>query len=213
MRKGTLIVLEGLDASGKRTQARMLAAELKRRGKKVRLLSFPAYGTPYGKLVEMYLSGKMGGREGIPPKTAATLFALDRLQFRGRIEEMLAGGTAVVADRYVESNLYQAARVPDGKRKLFIAWLEKLEEGMPAAGIVVVLDVPVGASRTLLRKRGRREDVNEKDAEYLGKVRKVYLSEAKRRGWKVINCVDGKGRLKAKAEIAAEIWKAVNSER
>jgi len=211
MTKGRLIVLEGLDASGKRTQAGMLMAALRRRRRKAQLVSFPAYGTHYGKLVESYLSGKLGGREGIPPEAAAVLFALDRLQFKQKIEGMLAEGVTVVADRYVQSNLYQAARVPRGnKRTAFIRWLDRLEEGMPKADKVVFLDVPVRASRRLLKKRGRKKDVNEKDARYLEEVRGVYLSEARRKGWKVVKCLDANGRLRKEADIAADVLKAIS---
>ncbi|MFH1107513.1 MAG: dTMP kinase [Candidatus Micrarchaeota archaeon] len=209
MARGRLIVVEGLDASGKRTQAEMLVRRLKAAGRRAHFVSFPAYGTPYGRLVKMYLLGEMGGREAVPPEAAAVLFALDRLQFKDMIAKLLADGIWVVADRYTQSNLYQAARVPAKKRARFVTWLERLEEPMPRADKVVLLDVPVRASRLLLRKRGRKKDVNEKDVEYLEEVRRVYLSQARRRGCRIISCMDTEGRLRGKADIAKEVWKAV----
>lgn len=203
--KGKLLVLEGLDASGKHTQAALLARGLQRAGKRVQSIGFPTYGTPWGKLVKKYLQGKFGGKDALPPQIPAMLYAADRRQHAKKIRGWLAHGEWVVCDRYTQSNLYQAAKInAESGRKAFISWLKKLEREMPQANTVMFLDVPLASSRKLLVKRGRRQDVHEKDAAYLARVRRLYLQEAKANRWKVVKCVR-QGRLRGKQDIAGEI--------
>ncbi len=207
--RGKLIVLEGVDASGKHTQAKILAKKLKALGFPVELAVFPSYATPFGKLVKKYLQGKFGDKDSLPPEIPAMLYAADRLQHKKEMESKLKANTWIVADRYVYSNLYQAAKIKGEKeRARFMDWLEELEKSMPQADAVVFLDLSPELSAKLLRKRRRKKDLHEKDAAYLKHVHALYSKEAKKGKWLVVEC-SRNGRLRGKKEIAEEIFEKV----
>jgi dTMP kinase len=204
--KGKLIVFEGLDASGKHTQCELFLKELKRHGFKTAFYEFPAYATKFGRIIKKYLAGEYGDKNALPPQAIALLYALDRAQFRKKIEKDLKENKIVVCDRYTQSNLYQAAKLPRGQRPKFEEWAKRLEAGAPRADCVVFLDVPLAHGRKLLKKRGRKIDVHEADVRYQGEVRREYLKAAKRnKKWFVINCVE-RGVLLSREEIAARAW-------
>src|SRR3989338_7279784 len=100
-----LIVLEGINASGKKTQAELLVKNLKRMGKKAGLIDFPSYETPVGKLIASYLKGHFGARSNVPQQFASLLYALDRYSRKPEIEGFLRNGYTVVLDRYTQANL------------------------------------------------------------------------------------------------------------
>ncbi|MFH1056318.1 MAG: dTMP kinase [Candidatus Micrarchaeota archaeon] len=209
-----LVVLEGIDASGKKTQTELLARRLRKTGKKVAFLHFPSYGTPSGKLVEAYLKGEFGPREKVPRKFAAMLYALDRFAQKKKLEGLLKKGFVVILDRYTQSNLaYASADLTGKERKELISWIEKLEKSLPKADAVVFLDVPPQQSEKLFGKRkakikGVRRDIHERDFSYAKRVYANYLSLAREKKWIVVKCV-GRGRLKAKEAIAGEVYEAL----
>ncbi len=203
-----LVVFEGLDASGKHTQCELFLKKLRRLGFRTAFYAFPAYATRYGKLIARYLAGGFGPKEALPPRAIALLYALDRAQFKEKIASDLKKGKIVVCDRYVQSNLYQAAKLPRKQRPAFIEWVKRLESGMPRADKVVFLDVPIAHGRRLLKKRGRKIDVHEADVLFQREVRREYLGESKKnRVWRVVKCVE-KGKLLSREEIAARVWRA-----
>jgi dTMP kinase len=133
------------------------------------------------------------------------LYALDRAQFRDKIASDLKKGKIVVCDRYTQSNLYQAAKLPRKQRPKFVEWAKRLEAGAPEPDCVVFLDVPLAHGRELLRKRGRKIDVHEADARYQREVRREYLRAAgKNKNWLVVDCARG-GRLLSREEIARRV--------
>ncbi len=217
--KGRLIVFEGLDSAGKKTQALALLKRLRALGGKAEVASFPTYEkTVFGKLVGNYLRGEMR----LTPYEAALAYALDRAQFREALLEKLRAGKTIVVDRYVYSNFYQAARIKPEQRKWFVAWLECLEAPMPKADAVVFLDVPPEVSERLLEARGakikrfRGRDILEKSLEYQREVRKVYLSEAKKRKWIVVDCwkkIGGDLVMRPRQEIHESVWHALKKKR
>jgi dTMP kinase len=206
--------LEGIDASGKATQAKMLAARLKKKRKNVALMHFPSYGTPSGKLVASYLKGEFGEREKVSRKFAAVLYALDRHSQRKKLEGLLKK-SVVILDRYTQSNLaYATADLKGGKRRELIVWIERLEKGLPKANAVVFLDVPPRQSEKLFGKRkekikGVKKDIHEKDLEYAKRVYANYLALAREKKWIVVKCVSN-GRLKSKEAIAGEVYEALS---
>jgi len=113
-KRGALIAIEGIDGTGKGTQAQMLVQALEARGRSVELFSFPAYQrTLAGSLIGAYLDGRMGPPRQIDSRLTAVLYALDRFELKGAIEGALARGAVALCDRYVGSNLaHQAARTP-----------------------------------------------------------------------------------------------------
>ena len=116
---GMLVVLEGIDGSGKGTQARLLVDALARRGFTARLFSFPCYDeTFFGREVGRYLNGAFGDLHSVPPEFAALLYAGDRLEKRDELLVALRDADVVVCDRYVPSNFaHQAARTGEAIRK------------------------------------------------------------------------------------------------
>src|SRR6202050_4929400 len=145
--RGKLIVLEGIDGSGKRTQSDALAREFSRRGTPFAQISFPNYGGFHGNLVARFLNGGFGPLSAVDPHFSALLYAGDRLGSKPGIKAALAAGKIVLADRYVASNLaHQGARAPREKRPEFLAWLKQLEyqvHALPAEDLVIYLRLPV----------------------------------------------------------------------
>lgn len=209
-----LIVLEGIDASGKKTQAQLLVQRLKKSGKKAVLIGFPSYDRPFGKMIARYLKGELGPRERVPRKFVCILYALDRYSRKKEIQGYLSEGFVVVLDRYTQANLaYQTAGLNASERKKLIAWIEWLEGSLPKADAVVFLDVPPLESQRLLGKRknkirGVRRDIHEKDRAFTRRVYENYKLLAREKKWVVVNCMR-KGALKLKEEIAEGVFGAL----
>lgn len=220
MKRGKLIVIDGSDSSGKRTQTLLLAERLKKAGKKVKTLSFPVYDSYFGKLVADYLTGKFGKLHQVSPKTASILYALDRYGQKGRINAWLKKGNIVVLDRYAESNMaYQAAKLKNKEK--FLEWLHDLEYGklgIPKADLVIYLHVPYEISEKLMEKRrkkkylkGEKKDLHEKDGKYIRKVIANYLEFAKKhKNWHVVECVKN-NKILSREEINDRIWRIIKN--
>lgn len=130
MAKGKFIVIDGIDGTGKATQAALLVQRLRREGKKAKAVEFPNYYKNFfGKLLGEYLSGKYGDFIEMDPHVASVLYAADRFESSGQIRRWLAAGYTVVADRYVSANqIHQGSKITDeADRRLFLHWLEKME--------------------------------------------------------------------------------------
>ena len=131
--RGKLIVIEGIDKSGKATQTRFLVRRLKKEGKRVASVSFPEYKSNlFGKLIKEALAGEHGDFLSLDPFIASTLYAADRYESKEKIEAWLSAGYTVVLDRYVSSNqIHQGGKIRNmRKRVAFLSWLEKVEYGI-----------------------------------------------------------------------------------
>jgi len=190
-RRGRIIAIEGIDQAGKRTQARLLAAKLRRMGTPVSVWNFPDYATPLGKQLRAYLRG--GVRLDL--RAVHLLYAANKWEVSGKLMSKIEGGEVVIVNRYTPSNLAYgvAHRLPRD-------WLLALEAGLPKPDSVVVLDVSPRISESR-KRRGR--DVHESDLTYLNKVRRAYGSLAKRYGWSV---VDGQGEVETVRKL---VWARV----
>lgn len=220
-----IISLEGLDASGKNTQLHLLKARLAEAGRSVASLSFPRYGdTLFSRFVAEYLNGKLGELDTVPAQVSALLFAGDRMESRGLIEELRAANDVLVLDRYVASNLaYQGARVPPEEMDGFLRWLSALEHdvnGLPAVDLTVLLEVPPATSARMVLRKGARDytehaaDLHERNEAYLARCHDVYqhLHRAQFRSrWMAVDCVHPGGEMRPAADIAADIWTAVEA--
>lgn len=208
--KGKLIVFEGIDGSGKATQAKLLLAWLKRRGYKTEYIDFPRYHDSFhGKVVGRYLKGEFGKLTEVNPYLASLSFALDRLTAKDELKRFLAQGKIVVANRYVSSNMaYQAARLKKSQRKTFLSWLSEMEykvHALPKEDLVIFLHLAPEIGQKLLDKRGER-DLYEGSLPYLKKVEKIYLALCRRsKNWMKIECASPAGNLKTKVEIHKSI--------
>jgi len=172
---GRLIAIEGIDQSGKRTQALLLAKALRAQDQSTIVVSFPDYSTRLGRQLEAYLSGK----SRLDYHAVHLLYAANKWEKANEIHRQIRHGRFVIVNRYTPSNLaYGVAHGLDMK------WLYHLEEDLPRADIVFVLDV---SPRTSFSRKKSLRDVHESDIEYLEKVRGAYQRLAKRYRWKVVN--------------------------
>ena len=198
--RGKFIVLEGIDGSGKRTQLDLLARAFASRGVAFTEVGFPNYQGFFGKLVAQFLNGEFGALEAVDPHFSALLYAGDRLESKPAIESALAGGKAILADRYIGSNLaHQGARVPREKREEFLAWLKRLEYeiyGLPAEDLVLYLRVPAAEAHRLVGQKGsrsyttKRHDIQEADLAHLEAASQVYDELSRQPNWARIECWD-----------------------
>jgi dTMP kinase len=220
--RGKLIVLEGIDGSGKRTQLEMLARTLFERNVPLRQTSFPRYDGFFGKLVARFLNGDFGPLEAVDAHFSALLYAGDRYEAKPKIESELAAGHTILADRYIGSNLaHQGARVRREERGEFIEWLKKLEYeiySLPAEDLVIYLRVPVAEAHRLIGQKGAREytklqhDILESNLAHLEAAADVYDQLARQPNWVRIECFDANaGALRAPATIHAEILSAIEA--
>ena len=163
---GHLIAFEGLDQSGKQTQAERLLDAFRNAGRRAEFLTFPAYDTAIGSEIDHALQGK---RE-YQPDTLQLLYIANRFEFRPKIEAWLAAGTMVVCDRYLASSIaYGEAQGVDA------SWLAGIQQPLPQPSLTLLLDMPPEVSLT--RKRADR-DKFERDLPLLGRVRESYLRQA-----------------------------------
>src|SRR5687768_2287761 len=163
---GHLIAFEGLDQSGKQTQAERLLEAFRSDGHNTEFLTFPAYETAIGTEIDDALHGK---RE-YAPDTLQLLYIANRFEFRPKIESWLSAGTMVVCDRYLASSIaYGEAQGVDA------AWLTGIQRQLPQPSLTILLDIPPDASLT--RKQAAR-DKFERDLPLLGRVRESYLRQA-----------------------------------
>src|SRR5687767_9875466 len=161
-----IIAIEGIDASGKRTQTDLLCAGLQHVGYRVAKLSFPRYGkTFFAASITQYLQGKFGGLESVDPHHAALLYAGDRLESRPLLRRRARSADFLIIDRYVASNIaHQASRISPPDRDEFIQWLTRLEYGvyqLPPADLTIFLDLPARLSAKLIAARRGDEAAHE----------------------------------------------------
>jgi len=207
--QGKLLAIEGVDSSGKGTQAKLLLERLQREGKQAILVSFPRYETFSGKLVRDYLQGKFGSLEEVKPEFAALLYSLDRFNAMPFLEEQLSQGKIIVCDRYIASNIaHQAAKLQGEPQEAFIEWLHEVESPLPKPTATVFLDLPVETSIKLMQSREKEKDIHELNKPYLEATRQVYLKLANQPGWITIDCSSETG-IRAREKIHKEIWEKV----
>ena len=184
-----LIVIEGVDGSGKGTQAQQLTERLTATGRRVRLLSFPRYReTLFGHAIGDFLNGRFGQLNEVHPFLASVLYAADRYESKNVLTEALEQSDVVVCDRYVPSNLaHQGAKLDGAEREELLRTIDRIEFdvfALPRPSLVVLLDVPVEIAQLNIAAKKPRSytdkaaDLQEADAEYLQRVRDVYLQLA-----------------------------------
>lgn len=218
MMRGKLITLEGLDGSGKGTQAALLEKALLERKIPLKKISFPDYSHPSSSLVKMYLNGDFGSRPGdVNAYAASSFYAVDRFaSFRKYWKREFESGTWILADRYTTSNMvYQLTKLPQKEWDGFLSWVEDFEYGklsLPRPDITVYLDMPPEISQELLRLRYKgdegKKDIHESNLEYLIRCRESARYAAEKMGWRVIHCAKD-GRPRPVEEIHREIKGAV----
>ncbi len=213
---GKLIVIEGLDGSGKSTQLDLLPKGLLQNGFESRSVSFPNYSDDSSALVKMYLAGQFGTKPGDVNAFAASCFyAVDRFaSFKKDWGEYYNGGGIIVSGRYTTSNaVHQCSKLPESEWESFLSWLYDFEYnklGIPKPDKVIFLDMPTEVSQKLLDNRyssdGGHKDIHECDLEYLNRCRKAALFTAEYSGWVKISCAENDSPRTIEA-IAADVLK------
>ena len=216
---GKLIVIEGLDGSGKATQAGLLCQALRSSGKQVEGVSFPDYDSDSSALVKMYLNGEFGGAPGdVNAYAASSFYAVDRFaSFRKNWGRRYAEGYVIIADRYTTSNMiHQCSKLPRSEWDSFNSWLTEYEYhllGIPAPAAVIYLrcDVDIGQALMTSRYDGvqERKDIHERDIAYLRRCQEAADYCAAAYGWVTVNCQRG-GELRSVREIHEEVTERVS---
>ena len=182
-----LIAIEGLDQSGKATQAQLLRDQLREGGTRARVVSFPDYGTSIGEEIARALQGE----RDYGPEVMQLLYVANRCERKADLDRWLEGGLAVVCDRYVASSVaYGEAQGLDP------AWLTQIQRVLPPPDLTILLDI---APELAVDRKATGRDRFERDLALLSRVRQSYLRQAEQPGW---FRVDGG---QDKADVAAEI--------
>ena len=190
---GHLIAFEGLDQSGKQTQAELLRDRLKQDGHRARLVSFPDYGTSIGEEIARALQGE---RE-YSPDVMQLLYVANRYERKPDLQRWLDGGLILVCDRYKASSIaYGEAFGLDP------AWLAEMQQYLPPAALTIMLDI---APETAANRKSADRDRYERDLAMLGRVRESYRRQAAAGGWVVL---DGE---RTKDAIAADVYVAAHA--
>lgn len=186
-KKGKFIVIDGIDGSGKATQAELLKNKLIEMGNLVELADFPQYGDKSASLVEMYLNGNFGTADEVGPYRGSIFYAVDRYAASFKIKEWLAEGKFVISNRYVSANKgHQTSKIRTlEERRKFIDWLNQLEYELfdiPIPDLTIFLHVPSDIGYALVLKKmerkyikGKKQDIHEADKKHLKHAEKAYL--------------------------------------
>lgn len=218
-----LIVLEGVDASGKATQTKLLYERLILEGKKVEKITFPVYESKSSEPVKMYLSGELGNDANkINPYAASALFAVDRFcSYKTTWGKFLEDGGIVIADRYVTSNfIHQASKIESlDEKEAFLTYQSDFEYeklGLPKPDMVLFLDVPPEVSLALIKERENKfthsdeHDIHESDPTYLTKSYDNAKYVADKFNFETIKCTRCK-KLKSIEAIHEMIYEKVKA--
>ena len=184
-----IIVFEGGDQAGKKTQSTLLEKKLKSAKIKTKLFSFPDYSTPIGKEIDQYLHGK----RKFSPQVIHCLLAANRWEKVDEIKKAQQRNSVIIMNRYRESNLVYG--LVNG---LKLDWLENLDLGLPKSDLVIVLDVP--QTESFSRKRSNR-DRFEKNKDFSNKISRTYRKMAVKKKWKIVDAT------KSKQEVHEDIMK------
>ncbi len=191
MMAGMLIAFEGLDQSGKQTQAERLRDRLKADGRKARLVSFPDYGTSIGEEIARALQGE---RE-YGPDVMQLLYVANRYERKPDLQRWLEGGLILVCDRYLASSIaYGEAQGLDP------LWLSGLQQFLPAPSLTIVLDI---APETAVGRKSVDRDRYERDLAMQHRVRESYRRQAAAPDWVML---DGE---RDKDAVAADVFSAL----
>ena len=189
---GALIAFEGLDQSGKQTQAERLRDALMAAGRSVRLIGFPDYTTHIGTEIGLALRGE---RDTYGPDTMQLLFVANRAEWTPRISADIAAGTVVICDRYLASSIaYGEAQGLDA------VWLTEIQRFLVPPALTILLDI---APETAAARKTADRDKYERDLALLARVRASYLRQAAAGVWAT---VDG---ARAKDIVAADVASVV----
>lgn len=213
-----LIIIEGVDCSGKETQSKLLEEKLIKDGKKVARFSYPFYNSPTGRIIGRQYLGKDNnsyfeeGASNVDPYVASLYFAADRKYNAAIIDKALKENDYVILDRYVYSNMaHQGCKLPEKEQEKFFKFIYDLEFnmlGLPKPDKAFFLYLPVEEVKMLRANRKERADGHEADDEYLVKAENTYIKMLKMFDFCKINC-SKEGKIKSPEEISQQIYNLI----
>lgn len=225
MKKGKIIVFEGLDYSFKETNSKKLYQYIKENiTEKVKLFSFPNYESESSYFVKQYLKGNYGELNDINHYTTSLFYLVDRFDTvkKEKIEELLEEGYYIILDRYIGSNLiFQSAKIDqiyDNEIKAniekikYLSWIKNLEYSickLPKEDITIYMNMPIKVSYELMKERelknNQDKDIHEANRRYLELVEENALSIANTQRWNIVNCTDEELNIKTEEQLFDEI--------
>ena len=218
MSNGKLIVLEGVDGSGKSTQYNLLKERFEKNGISFRNIVFPRYKEESSALIRMYLGGVFGARPSdVGPYAASTFYAVDRYaSFKQDWGQYYKAGGLLLSDRYTTSNaVHQGSKLPADELPAFFDWLYDFEYGklaLPKPDLVIYLDVDLETSLRRMRQREEKTntqaDIHEQDTTYLQACMRTGELAAAHYGWHCVSFRNGSAE-KTKEEKADEIFEII----
>jgi dTMP kinase len=221
MSKGRLVVLEGIDGSGKSANYRRLCTHMDEKKVKYHSIVFPRYDKESSALIRMYLGGEFGSKpEDVNAYTASTFYAVDRFaSFRSDWGDIYDNGGLILADRYTTSNaVHQGAKLPEDQQPEFFRWLADLEYvkmGLPEPDLVIYLDVDLELSLSRMKHRQEKThttgDIHETDTEYLSRCLATADKACDHFGWTRVPCRNPDGTERDIDEKYLEVYDLVMS--
>lgn len=218
---GKLIVLEGIDGSGKSSQYARVCRRLQEDGIAYRHIVFPRYQKESSALVRLYLNGSFGtDPDAVNAYTASAFYAVDRFaSFRDDWGEAYQNGELILSDRYTTSNaVHQGSKLPDALLAEYFSWLSDLEYNrmqLPKPDLVLYLDTTLEISLKRMRHResvtGTQADIHEQNIHYLEKCLHTANLACDYFGWKRIACLDQQGKERQLNEKNNEIYAEIKS--
>lgn len=229
MEKGKIIVIEGIDGTGKETQSKLLQKELKKLGIESKMISFPNYNSQSSGPIKLYLNGEISkDLYGVSAEAASMMYAIDRYITlkRSNIEEDLDNGIWYIFDRYTQSNLiHQAIKYFNERNRegnidyiKFYSILTDIENNMlkiPKADIVFYLDMDIELSKKLRENRLNKidnsedQDIHESDNNYLNQCAKIGRGYANMLKWNKIYSVSEDGERLSPKEVNSKILQTI----
>ena len=194
------VVIDWIDGSGKGTQVKIITEELKKMGKKVKVLDYPRYNKKSSFAVQKYLNWKYG--KNVTAKQASIFYAIDRYDDSFNFKKDIKKYDYIISNRYVSASMiHQAGKISNKKeRKEFLDWLYDLEYNIfkiPKPDKTIFLNVsPVMSQHLVLRKNDReylewwkKMDLHEEDKNHLINAHTAALEVAEKYSdWVRIDC-------------------------
>lgn len=218
---GKLVVIEGLDGSGKNTQTKLLLEYLNSIGAKNKYITFPNYNSPSSSLIKMYLNSEFGSNpDSVNAYAASSFYAVDRFaSFKKFWEKEYNENHIILCDRYTTSNaIYQMCKLPENKWEEYLTWLSDYEYdklGLPKPDKVIYLSVPIEISQSLLTKRymgnETQKDLHESNLNFLRDCKKAAEHVTKVQNWDKIECTKN-GVMRSVGDIHNDIINILKEE-